>query len=54
MTKKRKRRSAGFKFQVALEAAKETKTINQMGVFHFSRRKGQASRRFDMDVLKTS
>jgi transposase-like protein len=30
MTKKRKRRSAGFKFQVALEAAKETKTINQI------------------------
>jgi transposase-like protein len=30
MTKKRRRHSVQFKFQVALEAAKETKTINQI------------------------
>ena len=30
MTNKRRRHSARFKFQVALEAAKETKTINQI------------------------
>ena len=30
MTKERKRHSAQFKFRAALEAAKETKTINQI------------------------
>jgi putative transposase len=30
MNKKRKRHGAQFKFQVALEAAKDTKTINQI------------------------
>lgn len=30
MSTKRKRHSAQFKFQVALEAAKGTKTINQL------------------------
>ncbi len=34
MTKKRRRHSARFKFQVALEAAKETKTINQIASEH--------------------
>ena len=34
MTKKRKRYSAQFKFQVALEAAKGLKTVNQLASEH--------------------
>lgn len=34
MTKKRKRYSAQFKFQVALEAAKGFKTVNQLASEH--------------------
>jgi transposase-like protein len=34
MSKKRRRYSAQFKFQVALEAAKELKTINQLASEH--------------------
>ena len=34
MTKKRRRHSAQFKFRVALEATKETKTINQIASEH--------------------
>jgi len=31
MSKKRRRHSAAFKFQVALEAAKESQTLNELG-----------------------
>jgi len=47
MSTKRKRRSPKFKFQVALDAAKEAKTINQLASEHglhssqISQRKGQ-------------
>lgn len=34
MGKKRKQHSAGFKFKVALEAAKEVKTLSQLGSEH--------------------